>query len=301
MNNFNEVYQEVYRDCAEDLVRIKREKRTKHILIFIPGIIAIILGVCYDKSIMICVGIAFMIWLLISMIKQYSKYKLIYKEKVIKKFVHSYSDKLEYYPEQGISSRIYNNADFERYYDRYHTEDLIKGEILENCKISMAEVHTEREETTTDSEGHTTTTYVTLFHGLFAEIDIPKFLVFDLKIRRDALLSKVFKGKQKLEMDSSEFEKIFDVNTSDKVQSMRILTSDVMQMFIDFKNKNKLTPEITLKENKLYIRFATGDMFEPSLIKQDMNYDKLKKYYDVINFTFNLAEQFTKNIIEFEE
>lgn len=301
MNNFNEVYQEVYKDCAEDLLSIKREKRTKHILIFIPGIIAMIIGFCYKETIVFGIGIGLMIWLLISMIKQYNKYKLIYKEKIIKKFVHSYSDKLEYYPEQGISSRIYNNGEFERYYDRYHTEDLIKGEILENCKIIMAEVHTEREETTTDSEGHTTTSYVTLFHGLFAEIDIPKFLVFNLKIRRNAVLSSVFKGKQKLEMDSSEFEKIFDVSTSDKIQSMRILTSDVMQMFIDFKNKNKLTPEITLKENKLYIRFATGDIFEPSLIKQDMNYDKLKKYYDVINFTFNLAEQFAKNIIEFEE
>lgn len=300
MNNFNEVYQEVYKNCAEDLANVKKEKRAKHIVFFIIGVSIILIGIAQQNYVML-IGIVFIIWLLISVTKQYNKYKLIYKENVIKKFVHAYSDKLEYYPEQGIPSRIYNNGEFERYYDRYHTEDLIKGEILENCKIIMAEVHTEREETTTDSDGHTTTTYVTLFHGLFAEIEIPKFLVFNLKIRRDALLSKVFKGKQKLEMDSSEFEKIFDVSTSDKIQSMRILTSDVMQMFIDFKNKNKLTPEITLKENKLYIRFATGNIFEPSLIKQDMNYDKLKKYYDVINFTFDLAEQFAKNIIEFEE
>ncbi len=43
-------------------------------------------------------------------------------------------------------------------------------------------------------------------------------------------------------MDSSDFEKIFDVNTTDKIQSMRtmrILTSDVMQKLIDFKNRNK--------------------------------------------------------------
>lgn len=300
MDKFNEVYQEVYKNCAEDLSKIKKEKRVKHVLILIVAIITIIIGIINQNAIMV-IGIGFLVWLIISVNKQYNKYKMVYKEIVIKKFIHAYSDKLEYYPREGISSRIYNNADFERYYDIYRSEDLIKGEILEDCRITMAEVHTQREETSTDSDGNTTTSYVTLFHGLFAEIEMPKFLAFESKIRRNALLSGIFKGKQKLEMDSSEFEKIFDVNTTDKIQTMRILTSDVMQMLIDFKTKNKVTPEITLKENKLYIRFETGNVFEPSLLKQDINYDKLKKYYDIINFTFGLAEQLTKNIIEFEE
>lgn len=300
MNKFNEVYQEVYKNCAEDLLKIKREKRVKHILILIVAVLIIIIGIINQNAIII-IGIGFLVWLKISMKNQYSKYKLIYKENVIKQFIHAYSDKLKYYPEQGISSRIYNNGDFERDYDLYHSEDLIAGEILEECKITMAEVHTQREEESTDSDGDTITTYVTLFHGLFAEIEIPKFLLFETRIRRNALLSSVFKGKQKLEMDSSKFEKIFDVHTTDKIQTMRILTSDVIQMLIDFKAKNKVTPEITIKGNKLYIRFATGNVFEPSLLKQDINYDKLKKYYNIINFTFDLAKQLAKNIIEFDE
>ena len=59
----------------------------------------------------------------------------------------------------------------------------------------MAEVHTESEETTTDSEGHTSTTYVTLFHGIFAEVELSKFICFNLKIRKNSILSNVFKGK----------------------------------------------------------------------------------------------------------
>ena len=172
---------------------------------------------------------------------------------------------------------------------------------MENCKIEMAEVHTEREETTTDSNGHTSTTYSTIFHGLFAKIDLNQSSQVMFQIRKNTMLGDIFKGKTKLDMDSGEFEKIFDVKTDDKISTLRILTSDVMQMLIDFKTQNKVTPEIILNNNILYIRFSVGNVFEPNMVKNDMDYDKLKKTYDIINFTFNLAQNFVKNILEFEK
>ena len=241
--------------------------------------------------------IIFAIWLLISYSKQRAAYTSYYKRTIIKKFIESYSETLKYFPEQGIERGLYNEANFDGYYDRYHSDDLVRGTILENYPIMMGEVHTEREETSTDSDGHTTTTYVTLFHGVFSAVELPKGIQFVLNIRKNALLSNVFKGKNKLDMDSSDFEKIFDVNTTDKIQSMRILTSDVMQKLIDFKNKNK----ITIKSNTLYIRYATGAVFEPNIFRNDMNFDKLKKYYDIIYFTMGLAEEFAKNMAEFDE
>lgn len=301
MNKFNEVYQQMYKESGLELEQLKNAQKEKYIImIFSMVCMSIIALLCKIKFLWFGVMLL-LIWLSIAYILQYYKYKTIYKEKVIKKFVTAYSDKLNYYPNRGIASRIYNQGEFEKFYDRYHSEDLIEGIILENCKISMAEVHTERKDTSTDSDGNTTTTYVTLFHGIFAAVELPKFIRFKLKIRKNSILNNLFKGNSKLEMDSGSFEKIFDVNTNNKIQSMRILTSDVMQMLIDFKLLTKLTPEITLKENKLFIRYETGNVFEPNLIKRDMNYDKLKKYYDIINFTLGLAEQFGKNIIEFDE
>ena len=56
-----------------------------------------------------------------------------------------------------------------------------------------------------------------------------------------------------------------------------------------------------MHNNILYIRFAVGNVFEPNMIKNDTDYDKLKKTYDMINFTFNLAQNFVKNILDFEK
>ena len=300
MKSFSDLYQEIYQNSAQELSAIKKEKRVKHILLFAGIVISFLLW--KNMPILFTLMIAiFAIWLLISYSKQRAVYTSYYKEVVIKKFVKSYADTLEYFPHQGIERGLYNEANFEGYYDRYHSDDLVKGTILENYPIMMGEVHTEREETTTDSDGHTTTTYVTLFHGIFSAVELPKKIQFQLNIRKNALLSDVFKGKNKLDMDSSDFEKIFDVNTTDKIQAMRILTSDVMQKLIDFKNENKITPEITIQANTLYIRYATGAVFEPNVIRNDMDFDKLKKYYDIICFTMGLAEEFAKNMAEFDE
>lgn len=305
MRSFNEIYQEVYAEVGEDLKEIKSSNTTR-VLIFIVCIVAlIIIGFVINERMawfidffIIALVVVFFV---IKLDKQYNKYKKIYKDKVINRFVKGYSDTFEYSPDQGISSLTYNKADFDGYYDRYHSEDLIQGTILENCPISVAEVHTEREETTTDSEGNTTTSYVTLFHGLFACIELNNFNTVCFKILRNKLFSGIFKGKNRLEMDSGEFEKIFDVKTDDKISTLRILTSDVMQMLIDFKSNNKVTPEISLVNNKLFIRFEVGNVFEPNLIKGDMDFDKLKNNYDIINFVFKLAEEFSKNILEFEK
>ena len=158
----------------------------------------------------------------------------------------------------------------------------------------MAEVHTQ--DRSTDSEGHTT--YTTLFHGLYAEIQLNKIVETNLKIRKNAIT--IFKNKEKIEMDSAEFEKKYNVYATDKIIAMQLLTADVMQMLLDFKETNKILPEITLKQNYLYIRFETGNVFEANIMKKSLNYETLKKYYDIINFTLKLTESFIKNIKETE-
>ena len=305
MKSFNEIYQQIYKESGEELKNLKEESKSGMIMLLVL-VIAYIIAFCgafiFSKAyliipLLISLVVVFII-VLVKANKKYEKYRLQYKEIVVKKFVKEYSEQLEYSPQRGIGPREYDQAGFDGYYDIYHSEDLIEGTILDGCKIKMAEVHTEREEETTDSDGNTTTTYVTLFHGLFAQIDLNKFSSLNFRVVRNALL---FKGKGRIEMDSGEFEKIYDVKTEDQISTLRILTSEVMQMLIDFKQNNKVAPEIVVDNNYLYIRFAVGNVFEPNFIRNDMDYDKLKKNYDMINFVFNLTEDFSKRIIEFEK
>ncbi len=64
--------------------------------------------------------------------------------------------------------------------------------------------------------------------------------------------------KNKLEMDSSEFEKKFDVFASDKIIGMQILTADIMEEILQFKNKIKEDFDIFINNNVIYLRFHCG-------------------------------------------
>lgn len=300
MNAFNEIYQDVYKKSGMELKEKKKKDTIKRFLFIICMILMFILCVKTKNYLLIIItGIAVVIGP-IFMIFNFMDYKKIYKERVIKEFVNAYSDKLNYYPKGGVSQAVYNRAKFDGHYDRYRTEDLIEGTILDKYKISMSEVRTQREEQATDSNGDTYTTYTTLFFGLFASIELNNVHGVEFMIRANTFLSDKSDSLNKLNMDSGEFEKIYDVVTLDKISTLRILTADVMQMLIDFKQKNKVTPEIVLNSRGLFIRFELGNVFEPNLIKTDIEYDNLKKTYDLINFTLDLTKKFSENILEFE-
>jgi len=292
MKKFNEIYKEVYDDFSKPLEQMRKKSRSE---ILIVSSIAIVLGLVISiitKTLIFMMLSVIIIILYMVLSKSGKKYKKFFKENVVSKFVKEYSEELGYSPERGISAETYQEGQFESY-DRYHSEDLIHGTLEGGYKINMAEVHTEDE--STDQDGHTT--YVTIFYGLFAEVEFDKYISTNIKIRKNAW--SIFK-KNKIEMDSGEFEKIYNVYSDDKIVTMQLLTSDIMQMFIDFKERYKIAPEITLYNNKMYIRFRTGDMFEAKIIKKALDYETLKKYYDTINFTLGITEKFLKNIKETE-
>lgn len=299
MKEFNQIYQEIYQNVNKELKKVKYEKLVVQ-LIFVALIIGCIALMNFNRLFGF-LAIAVCIWLVCSILEQVTKYKKVYKNKVIKEFIKNYSEDLHYYPEQGMNASVYNQSGFEASYDRYVSDDFIAGTISEDYKVQMAEVHTQKEEITEDSEGRSRTCYVTLFHGIFLEVELPKSIKFEIRISQNTFLSDVFKEKNKLDMDSGTFEKIYDVKTNDRIQAMRILTADVMQMLIEFKEENKFVPEIIIKQNKIYVRYMTGTVFEPSIIGNDMNFEKLKKYYNIIRFTITLAAELTKNMIEFDE
>lgn len=303
MKSFNEVYEHVYKESFEELETLRRESKTKLlksiiticVVVFITLVIiketAGINYYSFQTLLPFCFA-AVVILIIIMVATSKSKYVPTFKEKVIKPFVKNIDKNLEYNPQGGIPSRLYRMGEFERY-DNYYTEDLIKGKLDERFNFQMAEVKTEIE--TTDSEGHTQTTIV--FYGLFGNVECAKNIGTNFKVRSDkGMLGKMFNDKTKVEMDSQEFEKYFDVYGDNKITVMQILTSEVMATMIDFIEQSKIKYELTINGDQIYIRFHTGGVFEPKLFKSSLDYNMLKKYYDIIDFVFKVTREINKVI-----
>lgn len=240
--------------------------------------------------------IAFVITCLLS--KKQNAYKLEFKQVIIKKLISNFYDNLEYYPLKEMPERIYEKPNYDEYYNEYHSEDYFEGQIKNKYYIDMAEVFTEHVETHTDSEGNTHTTRTTIFHGLFAKVTSEKSITSELRIVQD----KIGKyNKNRLNMDSSEFEKYFDVIADNKIIAMQLLTADVMEEMIEFENKTNMRFDIVIKENEIYLRFHCGNMFEPQAIKKGIiNKAQLEKYFYMLNFTCNLSNRLIELINETE-
>ena len=243
-----------------------------HIIVFLLMINVIIFGVVTATS---------------KMGKSQRQLNIKYKNIVINKIMNNFYDNLEYFPNKAMPEYIYKQLGYE-YYNEYGSEDYVEAQIDNKYSIQMGEIHTQKRETYRDSEGKTHTRTITKFHGLFAKIIMHKSIKGELKIMQNGglLFSK------KLKMDSSEFEKYFDVKASNPIVGMQLLTADVMDELVQFENKTKMKYDIFIKDNELYLRFHSGNMFEPGNFKNGVLDKKvIHKYFYMLNFTYNLSSR----------
>lgn len=294
MKDFNEIYENVIRESKDELENLRKKCFHRIVRCIIITVVCFFLGTFLDSQILsnlsLILGISLAI---IIYMEPASNYRKNYKEKVVKQFIKAYDESLEFSYEEGIPETTYVEGAFE-HFDCYHSEDLIKGNI-DGHNVMIAEIHTQNE--TEDSDGHTNRT--DLFHGLFGVIELDKIYNGMVRIHTDkGFLSKIFDNKKRIEMDSSEFEKYFDVIADDKIQAMQILTSDIMDTMLEFLENSKMKFELTIRYDKLYIRFKTGSVFEANIIKSSLGLDSLKKVYNLIHFTFNITREFVKTIDE---
>lgn len=125
------------------------------------------------------------------------------------------------------------------------------------------------------------------FGGLFAKIDLPKTIQQEIKI----IPNSENKLKECVTMDSVNFEKVFDVISSDKILAMQLLTSDCMVKLTDIENKLPDYFDIHIKNNELYIRLHCGIVFDcVSLKNKGMDEEIIKKYYYAMDSMYNIAK-----------
>ncbi|MEQ9506400.1 MAG: DUF3137 domain-containing protein [Hyphomonas sp.] len=169
-------------------------------------------------------------------------------------------------------------------WDRSKYEDLLTGK-RGAVDFELFEAHLEERRTTTDSKGRTRTTWVTVFRGQCLRFDFHKTFYGRTLVTRDAGMFNRFgggKGMQRAALEDPKFEKIFEVYTTDQVESRYLLTPDLMQKLVDL--------EDTFKGGKLKTAFDGGEMlitvqggnlFEPGSMFKPL--DSADRVHELLN------------------
>jgi len=206
---------------------------------------------------------------------------------------------LGFVPAPGTCESIYRHKDVGVVpgWDRSKFEDLLTGR-RGSVDFELFEAHLEERRTTTDSKGRTQTTWVTVFRGQCLRFDFHKTFYGRTLVTRDAGLFNRFgggKGMQRASLEDPRFEKIFEVYTTDQVESRYLLTPDLMQKLVDL--------EDTFKGGKLKTAFDGGEMlitvqggnlFEPgSMFKPLDSADRVKELLNDFAAVFRLIDAVT--------
>lgn len=229
----------------------------------------------------------FIIMQIISGDKNVIKFNKDYKENVIDKLLKNFIEELDYIPLKGMPSDIYNEAHYGGHYNRYYSDDYFEGKI-NGQKIIMADLLVQEKTTEKQSDGSEKTKTTTIFNGLFGKIELSKSINSSLNITRNPRFS--FLNSEKLEMDSYEFEKNFNVYTNNSIIAMQLLTLDVQEDILELYNKYSIDFHISIVDNQMYLLFNTGSMFEV-FSRKDSPTQVLEKYFEIIKFIYKLVDK----------
>lgn len=216
---------------------------------------------------------------IISTYKPNNEYRKIFKDIFVKKSLESIFTDLIYLPDKGIPYQTIAQTNMMNMGDRYHSEDYISGRY-KDIGFEQSDVHIEEEHESTDSEGHTTTTYVTIFKGRWMIFDFNKEFKANVQISQKGFgNSKVrrFFGKKeelykKVMMESESFNSKFNVFAQNEHDAFYIITPSLMERLerLELQNKGKLL--FCFIDNKLHIGIYDGkDSFEPESVWKQLD------------------------------
>lgn len=217
-----------------------------------------------------------------------------FKMTILDKLVKSFSKELTFHPVSDDKNSIldcYKEIGFDISQSPYYSivDDVIDGKMSNGNPIRISELLLRKR------SGDDT---VTIFQGLFVETDLAKNTYANICVidQHKALVDA--KNYTKLELESSEFEKLFNVYTNNHIAAAQLLTSDTLTKLSKLCEDYGMIFDFVIKNNKLYIRFEVGNMFESIQQKNRLDKEDTFVYYSIINYILLVVDEINKIVDE---
>ena len=272
----------------EELEKIRNEVKSACIMwgsvfigiVLLGGILTIYTGMTLALFFSLVIGL--IIFAALTSNKR-KKYILAFKDYFVLNSLKQIFTDLEYEPEKGISRSEIADTGMMYMGDRYSSNDYISGKY-KNISFHQSDVHIEEEHTTTDADGNTSTTYITIFKGRWMVFDFNKEFKSNIQVCQKGFgnnkLSGFFsKSKyKKIEMESLEFNKVFTVYAQSDHEAFYILTPSLMEKITNLVNDSKGKVLLCFIDNKLHIGlYDNKDSFEPKSIFKPIDEEKVNE------------------------
>lgn len=218
-----------------------------------------------------------------------------FKNIFVKKALEDNFENITYNPDKGFDEEFIDEIGMLDTADSYHSNDLITGEY-KGIKFECSDIHIQEEHKSTDSDGNTTTTWVTIFEGKLMIFEFNKKFKADLQVSSASFGAEALPwGKRftKVEMEDIEFNKKFCVYAENEHEAFYILTPHFMEKLKEIEEKINAGIMFCFVDNKLHIALDNNkDSFECNVFKpineKEIEEEIIKDIKEITNFVEEL-------------
>jgi len=227
------------------------------------------------------------------------KKKNLFKTQIISSLINQDENLgMTYAPQNHITPREFEYSDiFNNQIDRFNGEDLFTG-LRGKTQFKFSEVFAEERHQRTDSKGHSTTYYETVFQGIFFVAEFNKKLKGFTKVVEgsDGFFEKLFSGKSKVVLENPNFEKIYNTYGNNQVEARYILTPDMMEKMLKLKEIFKTEIDYSFKENFIFVAIhSSKNKFELNT-KQPVDKQQVNRIFDEIENVLQVIDVLALNV-----
>ena len=234
--------------------------------------------------------------------------KAAFKEHAIRPLIRFYDEECEYFPERCIPESEFRACClFERRPDRYSGNDFVSG-TLGQTAFHFSEIHAEYKTEHRNSKGHTTTSWHTIFRGVFFVADFNKSFKGQTYVFPDTAenllgswlggaLQKLSGPGELVKLEDPEFEKLFAVYSGDQVEARYILSQSLMRRMVEYRTKHKREMHFAFMGSQLIAAISFNeDLFEPPIWSPVTKPELYRAFLTDLDSVLSIVEELNLNL-----
>ncbi|WP_346864142.1 DUF3137 domain-containing protein [uncultured Draconibacterium sp.] len=232
------------------------------------------------------------------------KYRLAYKNKVVKSVIATIEPEWKYQADAHVGALDFKSSKlFSRPYSIFRGDDLVTGEIGKT-DFRSSELEVKYQVGSGDN-----TEYHNLFSGFFFSADFNKnfsgetYVVHgDIEAKVNTLRSlsegrsTTKKRGEFVQLENPEFTKLFTVRSTGQQEARYLLTPRIMEALVKLHTKYPHPTHISFIGKRVYFAIAFDkQLFEARIFKPVANFDEVEKLYHLFMLNAEIIGELSLN------
>ena len=285
---------QVLENKRKELLRKGRSEGLIYAAIFlVVGVIALLIlkleGI-FGPIVIVVISVIIFITCINNKSKIFSSF---YKEEVVDEIIHAFCPNATYSTNSGVGEELFRNSRLFTSPDRYHAEDLIEG-CLDKTSFICSEVHAEERRARSTKNG-VQYYWEDIFKGFLFIADFHKEFQGETTVLRDSFF-KIKMGASRVKMENPDFEKVFDVFSTNQIEARYLITPSMMERMLKLDSNFKKGITISFRNSTILVAIPDSkNRFEADVWSSLSDMSILKSDFAVLQSLLEIVDELNLN------